>query len=153
MKTIQSMFADLTNTSFIMATGIFATFKFFFGKFVFADWEFAGFLFTLVMVDTLLGTIRAIRNKDFDVKQFTEFVEKIILYSAGLAVGHVFSHYTVEGERILIFSFVRDSIYAALVIREAVSILAHLYARFPTAQLRKLLSYLRGYEVEKPTKI
>lgn len=149
MKTIQSMFTDLTNTSFIMATGIFATFKFLFGKYVFADWEFAGFLFTLVMIDTLIGVFRAIRNRDFDIKELTEFVEKIVLYSAGLAVGHSISHYTTEGERILIFVFVKDAIYTALLIRETVSILLHIYKRFPSKELLGAIKYLRGYGTDK----
>lgn len=147
MKTISAILQDFGNQALIGCSVFFGVIKVYFLKYIFADFEFAGFLFSMVIFDSLLGIFFAIRNKDFDPAAFGQFMEKFVIYMAVLAVGHVITHYTVDGKPVETFAFLKSTLYSAMLIREVASILKFVGKRFP-GFLRDVLKYFRGYTSE-----
>jgi phage-related holin len=146
MRTILAAVKDLENPVLVALALIFGMVKTAFTTYVFDDWKFAGFLFTMVVIDSGLGIFFAVRHKDLDPKAFGKFLEKAFFYIALLSVGHVMTHYTVSGEEIKTFAFIKNTIYNGMLIREAASILKFGGSRFKF--LVGVLKYFRGFTDE-----
>lgn len=98
----------------------------FFEKYIFHDWQFLAFLIILVTLDTLLGIWKHFKNHSVSSEGFAKFFTKIIIYFAVLIMTHVLKHYRINGNEVLLLSWIDNLIYSALVIREAISILENI---------------------------
>lgn len=95
-------------------------------KYVFSDWEFAGFLVVLVIIDTVSGMAAAKKEGVFSSKKMKGVVYKVIGYGLALSAIHVLTHFTVQGRPSTVLALVMvhaDAIlYAFVVFREVISI-------------------------------
>jgi phage-related holin len=147
MRTTVAIFEDITNSVLVRFALLFGGVKTIFLTYIFDDFQFAGFLFTLVLIDCALGLFFAIRSKDYDPRAFGRFLEKVFLYFAVLSMGHVISHYTIDGQEVRTLVFMKNSVYSFMIVREATSIMKHSGKRYP-GFARAILKYFRGYNEE-----
>ncbi len=125
---------------------ILAPITFYVEKYVFSDWEFLKFLFVICSVDTALGVVRAIKDKEISSKGFSMVFNKIITYSAALIATHVLVHFTVDHKTNLIFSFFDSMVFSAIVAREGISIFEKISLISPNSFSTKVLKYLKQFD-------
>lgn len=70
-----------------------------FQKYVFADWNFIGYLLVVYVVDTLLGVTMSLKQRRHHSRQFRGMFEKFIQYGAVLIMVHVLCEFTVDGKK------------------------------------------------------
>ncbi len=97
-----------------------------FEKYIFNDWQFLIFLVIIIFCDTAVGFIKHYLKNSISDAGFGKFFKKIIIYGFTLHLCHILTHYQVNGAVNAIFNWVDDMIYAAIMTREAISILQHL---------------------------
>lgn len=141
------MFKDLQNDALVGISIFCAVIKTFFLTYVFADFNFAASLVVIVLFDFGLGVYFALKEKDFDPKQFGTFLEKLVVYSAVLVAGHVLTNYEIDGQKNSMFVFIKTSLYTGMIIREVASILKFAGKRFP-GFAKDVLKYFRGFTSE-----
>lgn len=117
-----------------------------FEKYVFGDWEFVKYLVTAMIIDTLLGFIHHLLQKDFSIEGFEKIFVKVICYGSALAVAHILSSFTVLGDPIEGFIWFRTTIYTALLIRECLSILNNVDKLKPDIVPSRIKRYLKYYD-------
>lgn len=95
-------------------------------KYVFADWQFVITLSVIVFIDTLLGLMLAYKLKNIESNKFAKVLNKMIVYILLLIATHTLTHYKVQGQEslgIFIFVWIDNIVYAAIMVRELISIL------------------------------
>lgn len=102
-----------------------------FEKYIFDDWHFFIFLTVLVGLDTILGIVKHWKLNTLSSKGFAALFSKFLIYGAVLILTHVLKNFEIGGAANIIFSWVDDAIYSAIVIREAISILENAGAISP----------------------
>ena len=122
MKTLNSMFANISDKHFLAVSAAFAGIKTVFDTYIFSDWQFVLFLITLVVVDTVLGTYKAYVKKTLESRAYARLFEKIMLYGAILITSHVLISFPISGTATGLFDWVDDVLYCAMMVREAISI-------------------------------
>lgn len=100
-------------------------------KYIFNDWAFLGFLAILVMMDTLTSMVKNWKNKTVSSQGFSKVFLKVLLYGAFLILIHGMKSYEVNGERNALFTWIDDIGYAAIMAREALSIIENIAAVYP----------------------
>ncbi|MCA8830183.1 phage holin family protein [Hymenobacter pini] len=70
-----------------------------FQKYVFADWNFIGYLLVVFVVDTALGVWLSMKRRRHHSRQFRGMFEKFIQYGAVLIMVHVLCEFTVDGQK------------------------------------------------------
>ncbi|QIX60873.1 phage holin family protein [Hymenobacter sp. BT18] len=111
-------------------------------QYLFDDWQFLGFLFTLIMVDTGTGLLRSWRQRNVSSRAFSRIFLKVIIYLAMLVLSHIMTHFTVHGEQNVIFKWFDTFVYSVMMAREALSLLENLAAIEPTLIPKALLKRL-----------
>lgn len=119
-------------------------------KYLFADWEFAGFLLVLVLVDTTFGLLRAWHLHLVNSRAFSRLFLKVMIYMGLLVLAHVLTSFTVDGKPNLIFQWFDWFIYSAMMAREGLSILEHMADIAPDLVPTWLLKRLKQYTQEGP---
>lgn len=117
------LIAVFTDPNSLMIASIFAGLKVTIDKYIYSDWEFAGFLVTLVVVDSVLGFYKAWKSKSISSRAFGRVMEKVLLYSCALIAGHVVT--VVFSSKPLmagIFEWFNNLLLAGIVVRESLSI-------------------------------
>jgi hypothetical protein len=71
-----------------------------FEKYVFNDWNALGFLAVLFLIDTALGMGRSFSQSRFHSRGMRQMFRKLIEYSAGIIIGHVFCGIEIDGAQI-----------------------------------------------------
>lgn len=111
---------------FLSASGLIGgSFLAIFEKFVFHDWEFAGFLFVLMCADTILGSYNAWQNNKFSSEGYKKNFSKTIVYAVLLILGHVLISIPVESMGKFTFSIIKYGLYVSIVINETISIITN----------------------------
>lgn len=100
-------------------------------RYFFNDWQFLFFLLVLVGVDTTSGFVKHWKNETVSSLGFAKLFWKLIVYALFLITTHVLTNFTVDGGDAghVIFEWVDTIVYAALLVRESISIcenLAHI---------------------------
>lgn len=122
MKTLNSMFGNISDKHFVMVSAAFASVKAIFDTYIFSDWQFVTFLMVLIIVDTLLGTYNAYKKKKLESRAYARLFEKILLYAGLLILTHVLMRFPVAGAATGLFNWLDDTLYCAIMVREALSI-------------------------------
>ncbi|SHL26362.1 bacteriophage holin [Hymenobacter psychrotolerans] len=114
-------------------------------QYLFDDWEFAGFLFTLIVVDTATGVLRSWRQHKVSSRAFSRIFLKVLIYMVLLILAHVMTSFKVQGEENMVFKWFDTFIYCAMMAREALSVLENLAAIEPTLIPKALLKRLAQF--------
>lgn len=103
----------------------FAIFRELFAKYVFNDWDFVGFLFVLVLGDTVFGIIRSIKQNGFRSLSFSEaekLLIKVFLYFGVLVLSHVMGSFTVHGKVNTMYTWIDSVLYGYIITKESFSL-------------------------------
>jgi len=114
-------------------------------QYLFDDWEFAGFLLTLLVVDTAIGVLRSWRSRQVSSRAFSRIFLKMLVYMALLVLAHVMTNFTVHGKVNVVFQWFDTFIYCAMMAREALSVLENLAAIEPSLVPKVLLKRLAQF--------
>jgi phage-related holin len=96
-----------------------------FAKYVFNDWQFFGFLFVLIVLDTILAMMKVVRAQGWRGLSFKEangFLVKCFLYFSVLVMAHSMGNFTVHGEPFTAFTWVDYFLYSYMIAKEALSV-------------------------------
>jgi toxin secretion/phage lysis holin len=114
--------------------------------YIFCDWEFLQFLVILIAIDTILGISRSFRYREIHSGGFARIFLKMAAYMTILILSHVLTNYTVGGTPNIMFLWFDDMAYAAIIIREAISILENVAAIYPQGVPEWLLKRLKEFD-------
>ncbi len=114
--------------------------------YVFADWKFLTFLGILTLVDGLLSMVQCWQIRSFNCKIITFFLQKLTIYACFLVLVHIMAHFTIAGKPNIFFGWLDDLAYAALIVRESVSVLETMGAIRPGLVPEWILKKLKYYD-------
>lgn len=146
MKTLNSMFANISDKHFLTMSAAFAGFKTVLDTYIFSDWQFLIFLIGIVVVDTLLGTYNAWKKKTLESRAYARLFEKILLYGGVLVMSHILIRFPVSGKPTGLFDWVDDVLYCGMMVREAISILENVGEIRPSLLSKSILSRLKKFD-------
>ena len=115
-------------------------------KYLFKDWDFFKFFFPLIIMDTLLGVIKNWKYGTLSNDAWGKVLWKMLTYGFILILAHIITHFTVDGQVVIVFSYFDEAIYSALVIKESISILENLGAVNPNLIPKWLLQRLKQFD-------
>lgn len=98
--------------------------------YLWSDWKYIGFVSTIILIDTITGVMASKfgRKENFSSKKLEGFFLKIILYACYLISIHVALHFTIEGEKSLLFDYFKTIFYVMPIVREIKSIIENFEA-------------------------
>ena len=120
----------------------------YFETYIYEDWGFLKFLLVLVVVDTLLGLYRAIRQKNLSSKAWGMVLDKVISYTSILIMIHVLSFFTVGGKVVEAFTWIKVIAYSMLMVKEGISILENVGAINSRLVPKWILKKLKEFDEE-----
>ena len=100
----------------------------YFETYIYKDWTYATYLFIPIVFDTFLGIYKALRRGEFKWSEFKNIGDKLIGYSSILVLVHVLTSFTVDGEKVRLFDWVKVGVLSSLILKEGISILKHVAA-------------------------
>lgn len=95
----------------------------YFETYIYKDWAYASYLFIPILFDTFLGIYIALRRDEFKWSEFKNIGDKVIGYSSILVLVHVLTSFTVDGEKVQVFDWIKVATLSSLMLKEGVSIL------------------------------
>lgn len=129
-----------------LAAVTFATFQQLFAKYIFDAWDFAIFLAIMVCVDTITGIWAAAKRNDLHSSPFGKVFTKTVLYALFLVVLHGLKNHTSNVASYTVFDWLNTVGYAALIGREALSVVENITKIKPDLFPKFLLKKLRHYD-------
>lgn len=126
---------------------------FFIEKYVFKDWDFAGYLLVLIVADTLLGVAKNIKNKTVSSSGFANFFIKLLVYSCVLISLHVLNNFTVNKVSHQLFDWSNTVVYTAIIIRELISIFENVAEIKPNLIPAWILKILKSHDSQTGEKL
>lgn len=122
-------------------------------RYLWSDWEFAAALGVLIGADTLTGLLRAWNARSLSSRQFHRLFIKVLAYAAMLVTLHTISHHTVQGQPNSLLAgivpYFDATVYAAIVVREALSIHENLAALGYPLLPARVLRHFKAVEKEQ----
>lgn len=113
--------------------------------YIYNDWEFARFLVTLIIVDTVLSVIKHLLHKDASSEDFWKGTsKKVFVYMVLLIVANVMSNFNVNGHHVSATAWMGDYLCVAMLVREAISIIENSNAIYPWLPV-KVLKRLKDF--------
>lgn len=123
-----------------------ATFATFFQTYIFNNWSFLIYLTIAVVIDTILGVWKAVKHNQVSSAKMGGFVVKVVLYGLFLVMVNSLSNFSSANWSKLFFSYIQESCYAAVMIREAISIIENIGAIKPDLLPKWILKKLRSFD-------
>lgn len=117
-----------------------------FNTYIFNDWSFLIYLVILICFDTILGVWKAFKYGDLNSARFGGLVIKSVLYAIFLVVIHNLTNFSNNDITKAIFSWVEELCYAALLVREAISIIENIGAIKPDLLPVWILKRLKSFD-------
>ena len=103
-------------------------------KYVYQDWEFARWIAVAIILDTLLGMVRAFVHKDLSSEVFwAKFWKKIVGYLALMILSNILTNYTVGGNVVGATQWMGTYLCSYMLIREGISVIEKVNAIVPIA--------------------
>ncbi len=115
-------------------------------KYVYSDWEFLMFLFVVISVDTVLGLIKAVVQKQVSSKGFGMVLRKIVIYAGALVTTSALVKFTIDGAPQAAFGFFNNVVFSAIMLREAISIFENISEIDPNVMPVWILKYLKKFD-------
>lgn len=118
----------------------------FFETFIFNDWNFAVSLFLLITLDTAVGGVAHILNRDFSGQIFYKKLAKKLfaIVMTILSIG-VLKNAVISGNQNVLSSWIDASLYAVMMGFEGASILKNTYKIYPWEPIKLALKRLEIY--------
>lgn len=106
-----------------------------FAKYIFNDWEFVGFLFIAIILDTFFATLSVVKNqgvKSLSMKEAEKFLIKIFLYFGTLILSHILGKFTIHGKPNNYFTWIDTFLYSYMMAKEALSVFRNINSVSPS---------------------
>ena len=101
-------------------------------RYVYQDWEFAKWIAMAVVLDTMLGLVKAWNKRDISSDEFwNKFGKKIFVYLCLLILSNVMVNYTVNGSNVGATEWIGSYLCTFMLVREAISILENVNSITP----------------------
>jgi len=117
-----------------------------FNTYIFNDWSFLVYLVIMIMIDTILGVWKAFKYGKLSSARFGGLVIKSVLYAIFLVVIHNLTNFSTNDVTKSIFMWVEELCYAALLVREAISIVENIGAIKPDLLPVWILKRLKSFD-------
>jgi len=117
-----------------------------FNTYIFNDWSFLVYLVIMIMIDTILGVWKAFKYGKLSSARFGGLVIKSVLYAIFLVVIHNLTNFSTNDVTKSIFMWVEELCYAALLVREAISIIENIGAIKPDLLPVWILKRLKSFD-------
>ena len=117
-----------------------------FNTYIFNDWSFLVYLVIMIMIDTILGVWKAFKYGNLSSARFGGLVIKSVLYAIFLVVIHNLTNFSTNDVTKSIFMWVEELCYAALLVREAISIIENIGAIKPDFLPVWILKRLKSFD-------
>lgn len=117
-----------------------------FNTYIFNDWSFLVYLVIMIMIDTILGVWKAFKYGNLSSARFGGLVIKSVLYAIFLVVIHNLTNFSTNDVTKSIFMWVEELCYAALLVREAISIVENIGAIKPDLLPVWILKRLKSFD-------
>jgi phage-related holin len=114
--------------------------------YLFNDWRFAGWIGLLLVIDTITGFLVALVRGEVSSKAWGMIVRKLVAYGSVLIITHILTSFEVQGNKNTLFEWFTQIAYAALVVRESISILENVGKLAPGLIPAWILSRLKGFD-------
>jgi len=138
---------DVAHTKVTLCfSAVWASFSTLFNKYFFDDWDFLPFLVVLVTLDTATGVWKSLKRSDFSSYSFGAFITKVILYAIFLFVIHGLTSFSKSEAVKTMFVWIEQLGYAAIIVREAVSIIENIGVIAPKLIPNWILKRLRQFD-------
>lgn len=118
----------------------------FFNTYMFDDWSFLVYLVVMIMIDTILGVWKALKYGILSSSRFGGMIIKAVLYAFFLIVVHNLTSFSSNEITRSIFAWVEELCYAALLVREAISIIENTGAIKPDLLPKWILKRLKTFD-------
>lgn len=101
-------------------------------KYIFQDWEFAGWICIAVIIDTVASMAKHWVHKDLNSEDFwNKFAKKIFVYIILMITSNLLVNYTVNGNIIGTTQWIGEYLCIMMLIREAISIFENVNGIMP----------------------
>lgn len=137
---------ELTNIMLLVYASVFAAVSEIFEKYLFSDWQYLIFLIILVGIDSLLGAYAAYKRQELSSKGWGKIIEKLLIYFSFLVMTHVLMFVTINGQKVTLLSWLDDTLFFAILIREAISVVENAALINPGLVPKWLLSKLKSFD-------
>jgi len=118
----------------------------FFNTYVFDDWSFLIYLVIMIFIDTVLGIWKAWKYHVLSSSRFGGMIIKSVLYAFFLIVVHNLTNFSTNELTKSLFLWVEELCYAALLVREAISIIENIGAIKPDLLPKWILKRLKSFD-------
>lgn len=118
----------------------------FFKEYIFNDWKFLVFLTVLIVADTVAGVVKAWKMGVVSSQGFTGVMLKVFVYGTFVIVLHVLGHFSDKPAVTVAFDWVGTLGYAAVLVRESISIIENLGAIKPGLIPAWILAKLKDFD-------
>ena len=142
--TIHEIFCKKTLYCIELSFPIAAIFKFI-QLYIYNDWSFLISLGILIILDTVLGVVNAIKEHNFSAEGFGKFSVKILVYSCLLIATHVITEYTIDGEHQTTLSFIHSVVMGFMIAREAFGTFQNATYIYPGIVPSYILKFLSSF--------
>ncbi len=143
---VSQLFEYLTTTQVLAVSVSFGIVADLINKYVFSDWEFAVFLIVAMLIDTVVGLVKAWNEHNISSMGYARFFTKIIIYFSVLVISHVLTNFLIHGKANGLFTWVEDVFYVALILREGLSILRNIASIYPGLIPRSVLKRFEDFD-------
>lgn len=137
---------ELTSPFLLIYASVFATLSQLFEKYLFNDWQYLIFLVTIVFIDSILGAYAAYKRQELSSRGWGKIIEKLLIYFSFLVMTHVLMFVTINGQVVTLFSWLDDTLFFAILIREAISIVENAALINPSLVPKWLLAKLKSFD-------
>ncbi|RYD82924.1 MAG: hypothetical protein EOP53_02320 [Sphingobacteriales bacterium] len=126
----------------------------YFEKYVYNDWNFLGFVLTLIMLDTIMGFLANWYTKSLSSMGWRQLFKKFIEYGTCLVICHVLTSFEIQGVPSGVMDWADNFLYAAMLVAESMSIGENwLKMNKKGGLMKKLLSRLSQFDIQNAKNI
>jgi phage-related holin len=152
-ETLFKISHELTNPLLFIYASIFTVLSELFEKYLFNDWQYLIFMVTLVFIDSVLGAYAAYKRKELSSTGWGKIIEKLLIYFSFLVMTHVLMFVTINGEKVTLLSWLDDTLFFSILIREAISVVENAALINPALIPKWLLAKLKSFDNEGNPKL
>jgi len=120
-----------------------------FAKYIFNDWQFVGFLFVAIILDTVLAMGKVVKYqgwKELNFKEAERFFVKIFLYFGVLILSHILGNFTIHGKPNTYFTWIDGFLYFYIMAKEGLSVAKNFNALSPSLVPEILIARLTKFQ-------
>lgn len=117
-----------------------------FQTYIFSRWDYLIYLSIAILIDTILGVWKAFKYNQISSTKLGGLVVKVVLYGLFLILINSLSNFAQYNWSKLLFSYLQETFYVAIMIRETISIVENIGAIKPDLLPSWILKKLKSFD-------